>query len=530
MRTGDLTPVITAGRQVCGSLEAASRREWLVTDGLGGYAMGTVSGLRTRRYHGLLVVATEPPIGRRLALASLDPVVVIGDERTRLATHEWADGTLSPAGYRLLSSFTLRNGIPCWRWDLGEVVIERELAMVHGRPAVGIVHRVVRTPRTVRLELEALCTWRDVHGERFGNGPPAVEVTADGFTFEGAYRVSGPGFEPDGSWYRGVRAREEAARGLNAVEDLWYAGRFAAELDQGEAAEVAAWAGDLASSPPTATAIIAGAADRARVVIAAAGAEDEAGAQLALAADQLVVEGPTVVAGYPWFGDWSRDTMTSYEGLLLATGRVGRGTPPAAPGGGVALGGDAGEHGRRRRHGVQHRRRHAVVPARGRPSRCAHWRRRPGGGAGRRPARHRRPPPGRHPLRDPRRSGGRPPDPGCRRVGPDVDGRPGRRPPDHAAVRQAGRGQRPVDQRPGRHRRPPDARGPGQRDRRRRGGAGPGVVPDAVPIVGARRAGRRASTGRPGTTGPCGPTSSWPPRSPTVRWPTPRSSRRAGRS
>ena len=156
MRTGDLTPVITAGRQVCGSLEAASRREWLVTDGLGGYAMGTVSGLRTRRYHGLLVVATEPPIGRRLALASLDPVVVIGDERTRLATHEWADGTLSPAGYRLLSSFTLRNGIPCWRWDLGEVVIERELAMVHGRPAVGIVHRVVRTPRTVRLELEAL--------------------------------------------------------------------------------------------------------------------------------------------------------------------------------------------------------------------------------------------------------------------------------------------------------------------------------------------------------------------------------------
>ena len=112
MRTGDLTPVITAGRQICGSLEAASRREWLVTDGLGGYAMGTVSGLRTRRYHGLLVVATEPPIGRRLALASLDPVVVIGDERTRLATHEWADGTLSPAGYRLLSSFTLRNGMP----------------------------------------------------------------------------------------------------------------------------------------------------------------------------------------------------------------------------------------------------------------------------------------------------------------------------------------------------------------------------------------------------------------------------------
>ena len=325
MRPGELVPVITAGRQICGSLEAASRREWLVTDGLGGYAMGTVSGLRTRRYHGLLVVATEPPIGRRLGLASLDAVVVIGDQRIRLATHEWADSTVSPAGYRLLSSFTLRCGIPCWRWDLGDVIIERELAMVHGRPAVGIVHRVVRAPRPVRLELEALCTWRDVHGERFGNGPPSVQVTADGFTFEGAYRLAGRGFEPDGSWYRGVWVREEAARGLNAAEDLWYAGHFVAELDQGDAAEVTAWAGDLASSPPAATAIVAGAADRAKTVIAAARADDDTGAQLALAADQLVVAGPTIVAGYPWFGDWSRDTMTSYEGLLLATGRADEG-------------------------------------------------------------------------------------------------------------------------------------------------------------------------------------------------------------
>ena len=325
MRPGELAPALTAGRQVCGSLEAASRREWLVADGLGGYAMGTVSGLRTRRYHGLLVVATEPPIGRHLALASLDPVAVIGDQRIRLATHEWADGTLSPAGYRLLSGFALRNGIPSWRWDLGEVVIERELAMVHGRPAIGIVHRAVRAPHPVRLELEALCTWRDVHGERFGNGPPSVEVTTDGFTFEQAYRVSGPGFEPDGSWYRGVRAREEAARGLNAVEDLWFAGRFVAELDQGDAVDVVAWAGDLAASPPPAGAIVDAAADRATAVIIAAGADDPAGAQLALAADQLVVEGPTVVAGYPWFGDWSRDTMTSYEGLLLATGRADEG-------------------------------------------------------------------------------------------------------------------------------------------------------------------------------------------------------------
>jgi glycogen debranching enzyme len=84
------------GRQLCGDLAAASTREWLVADGLGGFAMGTVSGLRTRRYHGLLVVATEPPGRRMLGLAALDPVIVIGDARIRLAVHEWADGTIDP--------------------------------------------------------------------------------------------------------------------------------------------------------------------------------------------------------------------------------------------------------------------------------------------------------------------------------------------------------------------------------------------------------------------------------------------------
>ena len=199
--------------------------------------------------------------------------------------------------------------------------------MARGRPATAIVHRVVRAPGPVRLELEALTTWRDVHGERFGDGDPAVATVADGFTFEDVYRVRGPAFAPGGAWYRGVRAREEAARGLGALEDLWFAGRFVADLQAGETAEVTAWAGDLADLPPPAATIVAAAKERAEEVArrAAVGATDAVGARLAIAADQLVVAGPTVVAGYPWFGDWSRDTMTSYEGLLLATGRADEG-------------------------------------------------------------------------------------------------------------------------------------------------------------------------------------------------------------
>src|SRR5215207_9504988 len=111
---------IEYGSQVCGELALGASREWLVPDGLGGYAMGTVSGLRTRRYHGLLVVAGQTPATRNVGLVSLDPIVVLpGGEHVRLATHEWHDGTIAPRGHELLAQFALVDGLPRWRWQLG---------------------------------------------------------------------------------------------------------------------------------------------------------------------------------------------------------------------------------------------------------------------------------------------------------------------------------------------------------------------------------------------------------------------------
>src|SRR3954452_12433641 len=95
---------LSFGAQTCGSLDEGGQREWLVADGVGGYAMGTASGLRTRRYHGLLVVAVDGPAARMLGLVALDPVLVVGDARYRLATHEWAGGAIDPAGHELLAS------------------------------------------------------------------------------------------------------------------------------------------------------------------------------------------------------------------------------------------------------------------------------------------------------------------------------------------------------------------------------------------------------------------------------------------
>lgn len=203
---------IRLGPQVCSSLEEGSRREWLVADGLGGYAMGTVPLLRTRRYHGLLVVATEPPIGRRLALACLDPVLVLGDRRVRLAIHEWASGAVDPAGHVFLESFEVREGVPRWRYAVGEVSLE-----------------------------------------------------------------------------------------------------------------ISAWAGSPGERPPPASAVVARARRRAGERCRAAGAATRTERLLTIAADRHVVAGPTVVAGYPWFGEWSRDTMIAYEGLMLATNRADEG-------------------------------------------------------------------------------------------------------------------------------------------------------------------------------------------------------------
>jgi predicted glycogen debranching enzyme len=260
-----------------------------------------------------------------LGLVALDAVVVVGDQRFRLATHEWAGGAIDPRGHELLATFDLDDGVPRWRYDLGPVQVEVEVAMQHGHPAVAVVHRLLAGQ--ARLELTPLCTWRDQHGDRFAGQGLAVAATATGFVVESAYRVDGPGFEPGGAWYRGEYHREEAARGLGATEDLWAAGVFRADLTAGGVVGVTASA-DLVGEAPAAAGVVAAARARAHELAATAGARDDVERILAVAADRFVVgteSGPGVVAGYPWFGEWARDEFTSYEGLFLATGRASEG-------------------------------------------------------------------------------------------------------------------------------------------------------------------------------------------------------------
>lgn len=194
---------MTFGPQVCGDLAAGGAREWLVPDGVGGYATGTVCGLRTRRYHALQVVAGGTPGTRRVGLVALDPVLSLpGGRRVELGVNEWAGGVVNPTGHRHLTRFDLVDGVPRWRWRIGDAVLERELACAHGSPALGVVYRLLTGSAPVELTLDALLTWRDAHGERSAAGPePAVRAVSGGCVVEEAYRLTGPGWRAAGGWW-----------------------------------------------------------------------------------------------------------------------------------------------------------------------------------------------------------------------------------------------------------------------------------------------------------------------------------------
>lgn len=301
------------GTQVCPSLSegGAADREWLLTDGTGGFATGTASGLRTRLAHALLVTPTGD-----VTLTALDPVLTLpSGARVELAVHEWESRAIAPRGHTLLASFDLTDGLPRWRWRIGDVVVERELAMERGRNAVGVVHRIIAAPEPVRLTLGALCLWHN---------DIAVTPVADGVTVDDTYRIAGPGFRPAGNRYFGAYTRRDAADGRPPTHDLWHAGIFVATLRTGESLDVHAWTGDLSTPPPPATTLVAAARKRARKVILAAKPADHVDGQLALAADAFIVK-DGVVSGYPGGSLSTVDAFPAYEGLFLETGRAAEG-------------------------------------------------------------------------------------------------------------------------------------------------------------------------------------------------------------
>jgi predicted glycogen debranching enzyme len=334
---------VTFGREVCGNLDAAEAREWIVTNGIGGFASGTIAGCMTRRYHGVLIAALQPPVGRMQLVAQVDEIVRYADSEYALATHQWVSGIVDPKGFLNIQSFRLEGMTPVWTYALADALLEKRIFMRQGENTTYIEFTLLRANGPIEMELKALVNYRDFHGTtQAGDWHMNIEAVQNGVkvvAFNGAtpfyLKVAGATCEPRHEWYRGCFLPVEKERGLDDHEDHLFAAAFRTKLAVGNSVSFAATT-EAQDALDSAGARTNRSEQEATVLetwrVANAKAADCANwlPQLVLAADQFIVkrslpefpDGRSIIAGYHWFGDWGRDAMIALPGLTLATGRA----------------------------------------------------------------------------------------------------------------------------------------------------------------------------------------------------------------
>ena len=345
----DMGVSIEFGRGVCGELAAAERREWLVTNGLGGFASGTIAGTLTRRYHGLLFAAFHPPVERMLLVTKIDETVRYAGQSFELASNRWRDGYVSPCGYILIERFFLDGTMPVWEYALADALLEKRVWMEPGANRSYVRYRVLRAASPLVLSLRVFVNYRDFHGNTHA-GDWHVGITAeDGRRLRVDAVAGGRPFwiasdagaiAVENVWYRDFVLSQETQRGLDDSDDNLAAGSVTVTLAHGESVTVTASV-EADQSVDSSEALERRVAHDAAVVAAyerTAGDRERTPAdasdplwirQCVLAADQFVVAHPvnaepdarSIIAGYHWFGDWGRDTMIALPGLALTTGR-----------------------------------------------------------------------------------------------------------------------------------------------------------------------------------------------------------------
>jgi predicted glycogen debranching enzyme len=295
-------------------------REWLEADGRGGFASGTVGGVRTRRYHALLLVATRPPTGRFVLVNGVEAWIEVDGERVPLTSQRYVPDVVHPDGARRIAGF-VPDPWPCWTFALPDGrEIEHGVFAVHGHPATALYWRL-GGGGAARLVVRPLVSGRDHHALHHEN--PAFRFDSDAADGRVAWRpypgvpgivaVTNGAYRHGPEWYRRFLYTAERERGLDCVEDLASPGTLAWDLGADEAHLVLAAEG---GTPPWDFSTLRAAERRRRRRFAT---------RLERAADQYVVArgaGKTIVAGYPWFADWGRDTFVALRGLCLATGRL----------------------------------------------------------------------------------------------------------------------------------------------------------------------------------------------------------------
>ncbi|HXM43040.1 MAG TPA: amylo-alpha-1,6-glucosidase [Bryobacteraceae bacterium] len=324
--------MVRFGRQVCNNPEIALKREWLETNGVGGFASSTIAGLNTRRYHGLLIAAIKPPVGRMLLLSKLEETLVVDGRRYDLAANRYP-GAIHPEGYLFLKEFR-QEPFPTFVYQIESLELEKSVCMIHGENTSAIRYEL-RAPGgamavSCTLELRPLIAFRDYHATTHENGAldPRFEIAANVVKttpYAGLPSLylshSGAEIQSAGYWFRNFEYDRERERGLDFREDLF--NPFVLVFDLKHDATAAVVASTESGERPIAG-LRAAEIDRRERVLVSARSSDSLVPLLARAAEQFTVKRgsqTTAIAGYHWFGDWGRDTMIALSGLTLATGR-----------------------------------------------------------------------------------------------------------------------------------------------------------------------------------------------------------------
>lgn len=320
---------ISFDRSVTKNFEQAIRREWLETNGLGGWASSTISGAHSRRYHGILVAATTPPVGRMVMLSKLDETIVTADNRYDLGANQYP-GTVHPRGFEYLASFQ-KEIFPQFEYEAGGVRLRKTIVAPNGENTTIILYEVLDAPAEFTLELRSFMAPRDYHGLSHANDLIRREADFnDGVFAVRAYdgvpelfiSVPGATFEAKPDWYRNFEYGVEQYRGLDFTEDLFTHGVFTRKLHKGDTLGVI-----VSLDSPSGRDGFSIAHDeeqRRRKLLDLLEGRDPFTETLALAADQFIVQRGenlrTLIAGYHWFSDWGRDTMIALPGICLVTG------------------------------------------------------------------------------------------------------------------------------------------------------------------------------------------------------------------
>ena len=336
-KTTDSVPVVDFGLAVCSDLTSAERREWLVTNGMGGFACGTMAGVLTRRYHGLLVAALNPPLGRTVLVSKLDETLNYAGTRYPLSIDRWENAENNAPAPLQLDRFHMEGTVPVWTYQCADAVVEKRVWMEQEANTTYVRYNLIRASEPVSLDVKALVNYRDYHGTTQGEGwGMNIESLTNGLKIR-AFDTATPFYvlsdsatvTPAHEWYHNYFLAVEDYRGLDAVEDHLQAGLFQATLEPGTALTFVLSTEENADADGQAAYLRRQAFEKELLVKAGLQEEPAEIEQLVLAADQFIVrrstpsvpDGRSIIAGFPWFSDWGRDTMIALPGLTLSTGK-----------------------------------------------------------------------------------------------------------------------------------------------------------------------------------------------------------------